>query len=316
MTVRRVAGRATTLSVVLAGAAASSPWWHRRPRTVDAVSQALAPWAALSGLPLAAISSVTRQRRTTAAALVLGASGVAMRRWLRGSHDVVPSAGAGEVVRVAHFNVWSINPGPRQAAETLAGVDCDALVLSEVTASLLRCFDDTSLAHSHPHRIDRPRAGSHGMAIWSRHPLRELPGRSIAHERIRAIVHHPAGDVVVDAIHTQSPVVHPGEWADDLHVLSVDPAPSVPAVMVGDFNAAWTHPPFRRLVARGWRNAHRARARGTSHSWRADRRWMPAFVRLDHALVNDALHVVDIDDVELPGSDHRGFVVSVAHRAS
>jgi hypothetical protein len=34
-------------------------------------------------------------------------------------------------------------------------------------------------------------------------------------------------------------------------------------------------------------------------------------VRLDHAVVDDGLVVAAVDDVEVPGSDHAGFVVTL-----
>ena len=87
------------------------------------------------------------------------------------------------------------------------------------------------------------------------------------------------------------------------------------AVWIGDFNAAWGHPGFRRLVRAGWRDAHRELGRGLTNSWPTDRRWAPPFVRLDHALVGAEAEVVDVTDVDVPGSDHRGIVVRV-RRAS
>ena len=76
-------------------------------------------------------------------------------------------------------------------------------------------------------------------------------------------------------------------------------------------------PPARRRLAR---RPHRVRpravvlvadgpvapGRSTSH---------PPFVRLDHALVNDGLAVLDVDDFDVPGSDHRGLVVTVQRAA-
>jgi hypothetical protein len=35
-------------------------------------------------------------------------------------------------------------------------------------------------------------------------------------------------------------------------------------------------------------------------------------VRLDHALVGPGVVPTAIDDIQVPGSDHRGFVVDVA----
>ena len=34
-------------------------------------------------------------------------------------------------------------------------------------------------------------------------------------------------------------------------------------------------------------------------------------MRLDHALIDDSLSVAEVADVDLPGSDHRGFVLTV-----
>ncbi len=92
-------------------------------------------------------------------------------------------------------------------------------------------------------------------------------------------------------------------------------APTRPAVMTGDFNAAWWHPEFRAILANGWRDVHHTVGRGLSGSWPVDRLLTPRFIRLDHALVNDGLVVGHVADVDIPGSDHLGLLVSVS-RAS
>jgi endonuclease/exonuclease/phosphatase (EEP) superfamily protein YafD len=83
--------------------------------------------------------------------------------------------------------------------------------------------------------------------------------------------------------------------------------------MVGDYNAAWLHTELRDVLANGWRLAHRLAGRGMVGSWRADPPYRP-FVRIDQALVSDDIDVVEVRDFDVPGSDHRGFVVSVAVR--
>lgn len=304
--------------MVAAAVTATSPWWRRRrPSAIEAVAPAVAPWVALAGLPLAVASAAAHRRVSAVLALAIGGAGVAMRRWVRGTdvdrppHDVARA----EVVRIGHFNVWYENAHPDAAAHTLAGVDVDVLVLSELTPALARQLDTADTTIGLPHRIERTRPRASGMAIWSRHPLVELEHRRTRHARIRATIAHPTGPVVVDAIHAQSPIAHPITWARDLAVLAADAAPVEPAVMVGDFNAAWTHQRFRRVVSRGWQHAHRRLGVGTRNSWRVDRRFVPAFVRLDHALVNVELEILAVEDVDLPGSDHRGFVVTVRRRA-
>ena len=108
----------------------------------------------------------------------------------------------------------------------------------------------------------------------------------------------PGGPVRVIVIHTQSPIVHHGQWESRPRRSSASCRPDGPAVMTGDFNASWWHPELRRLM-RAARLARRppaspatgCRARGRPRSGTPSFRWHPPFVRLDHALVNDGLAV-------------------------
>jgi endonuclease/exonuclease/phosphatase (EEP) superfamily protein YafD len=116
--------------------------------------------------------------------------------------------------------------------------------------------------------------------------------------------------VRIIVVHAQSPIIAHGQWSDDLAALAlVDPGR--PAVITGDFNAAWWHPEFRQLLANGWRDVHQIVGRGLSASWPVNRLVPPAFIRLDHGLVNDGLVVDRVIDLDIPGSDHRGLLVSV-----
>lgn len=318
MTTRLVGRVGPPAAVVLGAACATSPWWSRRPRSTDAVVQALAPWAALAGFPAAAAA---RRRSVTVSGLALGAVGLATLRWVRGPAAADESSAAGaagrsaaDAVRVGHFNVWYDNQRPNAAGATLAALDLDVLVLSELTPKLGAAFAAAGLADRYPFRVDRSRRRADGMAMWSRHPLTELSRDPLTHERIRARVEHPSGPILVDGIHAQSPIHHARSWSSDLAVLATAASPDEPCVMVGDFNAAWTHRVFRRIMAAGWRDAHRTLGLGTRHSWRIDMRPLPPFVRLDHALINSGLDAVAIDDIDLPGSDHRGFVITVRRR--
>jgi endonuclease/exonuclease/phosphatase (EEP) superfamily protein YafD len=81
-------------------------------------------------------------------------------------------------------------------------------------------------------------------------------------------------------------------------------------LVVGDFNATYWHPPFRRLTGDGLTDAHVVHGRGLSVSWPTDL-VIPPFVRLDHVLTGNGLIPTEIVDFDVPGSDHRGFVVTV-----
>ena len=113
-------------------------------------------------------------------------------------------------------------------------------------------------------------------------------------------------------VHLPSPMASLGEWRDELGRLALLVTAGAPAIVIGDFNASYWHPEFRDVLDAGWRDAHQMTRRGFSSSWPTDIAPMPPFVRIDHALVNDGLVVTNVDDIDVPGSDHRGLLVDVA----
>ena len=87
-------------------------------------------------------------------------------------------------------------------------------------------------------------------------------------------------------------------------------APGATAV-VGDFNSTRWNPPFGDLLAAGLHDAHESVGQGLSRSW-PNLGFPVPLMRLDHALVNDKVGVVSVHDVDVPGSDHIGFVTELA----
>jgi endonuclease/exonuclease/phosphatase (EEP) superfamily protein YafD len=285
---------------------------HRRSDTLQVMAQSLVHWAGLLAVPPALVAARTRDRRLGLAAGSLGVGGLAAAAWIAGRAE--PAAGA-PVAAVAHFNLLYLNERLALDLAAIAATGADVLTFSEVTPRHLATLQHSALARHYPYRIERPGPYAAGTALWSRFPVSEVAGPVVEHHTVAADVDlGSAGPLRVIVIHTRGPMHHYGEWADDLAELAGTAAPDEPAVMIGDFNAGWGHPELRALTGAGWRDAHRARGRGLTSSWPTDRAWSPPFVRLDHAVVNAALDVTAVTDVELPGSDHRGLVVSVARR--
>ena len=82
--------------------------------------------------------------------------------------------------------------------------------------------------------------------------------------------------------------------------------------MVGDFNSTRWNPPFGELLDSGLHDAHESVGQGLSRSW-PNLGWPGVpLMRLDHALVNAEVGVVSVHDVDIPGSDHVGFVTELA----
>ncbi len=295
-----------------------SPWVervHRRMPTLHAISQSLVQWAGLLALPAAGIAAARRDRRLGVAAAGLSVAGAGGAFWINGRPRRRPAA-SGPSVSVAHFNLLYINDRLAQDLPAIGGARADVLTFCELTPRHLRTLQSSELAAEYPFRVESPGPYATGTGLWSRFPLTPVEAPELEHHTVAADVDTPIGSVRVVVIHTRSPMHHVGEWTEDLTELTESPIPTDrPAVLIGDFNAAWGHPGFRRLVRAGWRDAHRELGRGLTNSWPTDRRWAPPFVRLDHALVGAEAEVVDVTDVDVPGSDHRGIVVRV-RRAS
>ena len=101
-------------------------------------------------------------------------------------------------------------------------------------------------------------------------------------------------------------------WRNDLAIArEVGRTTTRPTLLIGDLNASYWHPDFRRLLDAGFVDAHAAAGSGFSTSWPTNG-VIPPFVRLDHALTTAGLVSTAVDDVDVPGSDHRGMIVSVA----
>ena len=168
------------------------------------------------------------------------------------------------------------------------------------------------LSHSFPFRIEHPESHAGGSALWSRYPLTETSAPPARYQSTAAVVAADGG-IEVYVVHPPNPLDHLDDWRAELDGLTrLFAVTRPPAIVLGDFNATYWHPPFRRLQAAGWRDAHHLAGRALTNSWPDDRVWLPPIMRIDHALVDDSLLVTDVIDVGLPGSDHRGFVVTVA----
>ena len=283
-------------------------------RIVAAV-QSVTPYLLTLALPIGALALVFRRWPLAIAALVV-ASAIGAYAWPLLHPDREPAALAGSTpVRVFHANLLFENDDTDGIVRALGSVDADLLAFTEFTRVHSTALLESPLADEYPYRIHLYGARASGSALWSRYPLEQLADPPIAEERMLVRVDAPT-PFVLYVVHTTSPIVN----ADDLRAEVGELAASTlgddgPTLMVGDFNAGYWHPIFRDLLDAGWRDAHTALGRGFSNSWPDHLPLVPPFVRLDHALLNDELTAQAIHDVPIPGSDHIGFVVTVAPAA-
>lgn len=222
-------------------------------------------------------------------------------------------AADGVHLTIAHANTYIDNDRPDAAATVLIDLDADLIAVTELSKGISDALRAQGVAESHPYFIEKARGSRNGVALFSRYPI------SGAAEKFG---HQVGIDAIVDVHGTpvRVMVVHPlpavsrwalRYWRRDLSIIGSQAVEGdTPTVVVGDFNASRWHPVFRRLLARGLTDAHEQLGHGFSTSWPTD--WVTRFVRLDHALMTEGLVATDIDDLTVPGSDHRAFVVTIA----
>ena len=225
-----------------------------------------------------------------------------------------PRAAADDAVglRVASFNLWYENTSISAVAQELIDLDPDVIVFSEYTPEHQTALRASPLADHYRYRVDRQGFGGAGLAVWSRAPVRVATRLDTFHSSLDLEVAGPDGDIRVVAMHMPTPVIDFGAWRHDLGIAEdIGRGATEPTLLIGDLNATYWHPDFRRVLDAGFVDAHSAHGAGFSTSWPSN--WiLPPFVRLDHALTAGGLVSTDTVEVDIPGSDHRGLIVTVA----
>lgn len=218
-------------------------------------------------------------------------------------------------VRIGSFNLLYLNDQQAEGAAMLATLEVDALVLTEVTPDWETAMREADVFDRFPHQAGRIAAGNAtGSLIISRSAFVSARFDKAVNRNVHS-VELMVGDepLRVMAVHPQSPS-SPGlvaSWEAQIDALVALAREHEGALaMVGDVNASYFNPPFRRLLAAGLRDAHDARGEGLTTSFPIGILPFPV-TRIDHALVTDDVAVLDVDDVAFPGSDHRGFVVTL-----
>ena len=227
--------------------------------------------------------------------------------------DPQPQAAANSNgLRVASLNLLFGNPEIDSVAELLADVDVDVTRVQRVHPRPPGRSRSERTRHTGS-RYRSDRAGpSTGIVVWSRFPITEYGELRTSTDSIELDVQGPDGVVHLVAMHIPTPINDFDGWRGDLQTATeLGRNADAPTLLIGDLNSSYWHPDFRRLLDAGFVDANIAAGSGFSTSWPTDW-WVPPFVRLDHALTTGGLVSTDVYDLDVPGSDHRGLVVTVA----
>ena len=299
---------------VCCGALALTQAFGVTPWAVAFVAQSFTPYVLLVAAPVTVVAAVRRRWRLAAVNVGVAVSVLWLLQPVVFAPDRPEVAPDAPSFTLLAANVLYTNPRMAKAAEQLLAVDADVMALTEYTAELAVRLDQLGAFDEYPYRKASPSLRRSGLALYSRYPILTSEVVPIGTQDgieatlvvqgtvVRVVVIHPIPGVDGESL---------ASWRHDLREYDdVAHSPGPPTVLVGDFNASRFHPGFRRLLD-GLTDAHEQSGAAWSMSWPNDR-IVPPFVRVDHVLLDDLLVATNVDEVDVAGSDHRAFEVSLS----
>ena len=273
---------------------------------------AFTPWVAAFALAVAIVAAVLRWR-----VFALVAGGCAIVLAVAIAPPVIPNRALEDAPGV-RLRVLSANV----AGETATGDDLRALIrryrpdvlsVLELPPEVVRAYDAAGIGELLPHQVLEPRPGFTGTGLYSRIPLRAAPKPDTLFSIASASV-APEGAAPLElyAVHARAPTSpdRTAQWRSDLRALPPSGNGGL-RILAGDFNATLDHHEFRRLLARGYRDAAEQAGNGVQMTWSVKRSFPPATVAIDHVLADRRVHVASTRIVTIPGSDHRGVLAEL-----
>jgi endonuclease/exonuclease/phosphatase (EEP) superfamily protein YafD len=116
------------------------------------------------------------------------------------------------------------------------------------------------------------------------------------------------------ALHAFGPETSTARWQRDMSGFKSE-LPKItkgsPAIVGGDFNATTDEVQFRNLLDAGFSDAVDQSGAGYTPTYPADR-WFGPLIGIDHVLTRNGPVATDVHSVEIPGTDHRALVATIA----
>lgn len=223
------------------------------------------------------------------------------------------------VLRVMSYNVNFGLAGDRAGVDAVVVGAADVVFFQETNAAWEAALT-RGLRIRYPHRQFTPPADwpAGGMGVMSRFPiiaLEELPPAGGPFFAWRVVLDTHLGRIQVLNVHLRPPMSDGGSWVvgyfstrrDRLHEIEAHAAalaPSLPTLIVGDFNEETDGLAVQELTRRGFSDAI-ATMHGNTPTWEWPLRGMTLRFQLDH-LLHDARFVATASTIVDAGrSDHK-----------
>lgn len=265
------------------------------------------------------------RRRVVAAVLAVPVAGLGLHLWwlapLFTGDNPAPADGAERLV-VMTTNFYAGDADAADVVETVRAKDVGLLVVNEVTFGTLAQMEEAGIDDLLPHRVGEPNGAVDGTMVFSREPLSGAVRQDTTFQSWLVTVGEGDDALTVLAVHPVAPVPPAGAstWRAEHQRLLAAAQESGADLVLGDLNATPDHAVLRAWRDAGYRDSLELVNAGWSRTWPSNGitpvPWLhpPALIQIDHVLVTDALAVTGSATVDVPGSDHRAVVATVAAR--
>jgi len=221
-------------------------------------------------------------------------------------------------------NVFIDNKTPDDAARQLVEAAVDVVIIVESTDSFMAVFDAAGGKDAYPYRVSDPDDHSdYAVTLASKRDLGSGSRMDVIGP-LRLAIAEVDVDGTTTTVAALNPMatVDPGgheTWKEQIDELKkFVPTLSGPVIIAGDLNTTRYRPEFTELLDLGLTDAIDSLGKGLDTSFKLGAEGalaVGAVARLDHALVNDQVHALGVEDLEACGSDHLPFRMTVAIRA-
>jgi endonuclease/exonuclease/phosphatase (EEP) superfamily protein YafD len=305
-----IAAGTVTAAVSLAGFAASL-WWP-----LELLAHFRAQYCAALLLLAAVVLAARRRAAAAAFGLVALLNAVPVAILWSGPEHADQEAGNGRW-RAVLFNVYVFNERRDEVLAWLRAADPDFAVLLETDAGWLETL--APLRATHPHVVAQPRDDPFGIALFSKHPLREPRIELIGEAVVPSIVTGVELEGATMALLATHPVPPWGRLLVDLRneqlarVGEVAAGLRRPLLLLGDLNTSQASPLFRELLT-GSGLCDSTRGFGYQPTWPAG--LPPLAIALDHCLHSEDIEILDRTIGPDLGSDHWPLIVDFRLRTA
>ena len=274
---------------------------------------AFTPYVALLALVVAGLAAW--RRWWTGAAVAVACAAVLIALLVpRAVPDRAPADAPGVRLRVLAANIAANDVTPAQVLDRVRRWDVDVFSVLELPPHVVAAYDAAGIRSVLPHRALRPLPGFEGTGLYSRLPLRQLPGPRGTEFGLAAAALQPpgAGPVEMVAVHIRAPIGpdSAAQWRRELRTLPGAGRGPL-RLLAGDFNATLDHADLRDVIERGYRDAAEQAGAALRPTWPAGKRLLPTLVTIDHVLADRRVRVISARSVAIPGSDHRGVLAEL-----